>query len=92
MKAACVFTERLDRNGVLQQTQRIRVSLYGSLAHTGRGHGTDKAVMLGLQGAMPDTIDPDLIDSALEHIRAQKKIALLGHHAIVFQEKTDLVS
>jgi L-serine dehydratase len=91
MKAACVFAERLDRNGVLQQTQRIRVSLYGSLAHTGRGHGTDKAVMLGLQGAMPDTIDPDLIDSALEHVRAQKKLALLGHHAIVFQEKTDLV-
>lgn len=91
MKAACVFVERLNRNGLLDQTSRIRVSLYGSLAHTGRGHGTDKAVMLGLQGAMPDTIDPDLIESTLALIRTEKKIALPGSHTILFQEKNDLV-
>ncbi|MCJ7814549.1 MAG: L-serine ammonia-lyase, partial [Xanthomonadales bacterium] len=65
--------------------------LYGSLAHTGRGHGTDKAVMLGLQGAMPDTIDPDHIDAALERIRAQKEINLLGQKPVSFDEKTDLL-
>ena len=91
MKAACVFAQRLERNGLLDSTRRIRVSLYGSLAHTGRGHGTDKAVMLGLQGAMPDTIDPDQIDAALEQIRAQKQVNLLGRHAVPFQEKNDLL-
>ena len=91
MKAACVFAQRLERNGLLDNTRRIRVSLYGSLAHTGRGHGTDKAVMLGLQGAMPDTIDPDQIDAALEQIRAQKQVNLLGRHAVPFQEKNDLL-
>jgi len=91
MKAACVFAQRLERCGLLNDTRRIRVSLYGSLAHTGRGHGTDKAVMLGLQGAMPDTIDPDHIDAALERIRAQKEINLLGQQPVSFDEKTDLV-
>ncbi len=91
MKAACVFTQRLERMGFLHDTRRIRVSLYGSLAHTGRGHGTDKAVMLGLQGAMPDTIDPDHIDAALERIRAQKQISLQGVQPVTFDEKTDLV-
>ncbi len=91
MKAACVFAQRLDRNGLLDTTCRIRVNLYGSLAHTGRGHGTDKAIMLGLQGAMPDTIDPDHIDQALEQIRAEKHIVLLGRQRIPFQEKNDLV-
>lgn len=91
MKAACVFAQRLQRNGLLAQIRRVRISLYGSLAHTGRGHGTDKAVMLGLQGAMPDTIDPDIIDGTLETIRADKAIALLGHQVIAFEEKRDLV-
>ncbi len=91
MKAACVFAQRLERNGLLESTRRIRVSLYGSLAHTGRGHGTDKAVMLGLQGAMPDSIDPDHIDTTLERIREQKQVSLLGRHLVPFQEKSDLL-
>jgi L-serine dehydratase len=91
MKAACGFAQRLERSGLLNDTRRIRVSLYGSLAHTGRGHGTDKAVMLGLQGAMPETIDPDHIDAALERIRAQKEINLLGQKPVSFDEKTDLL-
>jgi L-serine dehydratase len=91
MKAACVFTQRLERMGFLQNTRRIRVSLYGSLAHTGRGHGTDKAIMLGLQGAMPDTIDPDQIDAALDQIRAQKRINLQGQRPVSFDEKSDLL-
>jgi L-serine dehydratase len=91
MKAACAFAQRLQRTGCLEKTRRLRVSLYGSLAHTGRGHGTDKALMLGLQGEAPDTIDPDQIDAMLDRIRSQQEIRLLGGHAIHFHEKNDLL-
>ena len=91
MKAACAFIQRLDRSGQLSATGRIQVSLYGSLAHTGRGHGTDKAVMLGLQGELPDSIDPDHIDGMLEHIRHSKSQPCPDTMTIPFREKTDLV-
>ena len=91
MKAACSFSRRLEREGVLDATRRIRVSLFGSLAHTGRGHGTDKAVMLGLQGELPDRIDPDVIEPLLATIRETGKLCLLGSHPIEFREKTDLL-
>ena len=91
MKAACGYVGRLQRNGQLEATRRLRVSLYGSLAHTGRGHGTDKAVMLGLQGEFPDRIDPDRIAPMLEAIRSSQTIRLLDRHAIVFNEKSDLL-
>jgi L-serine dehydratase len=90
MKAACAFVRRLDEKGLLEQTQRIRASLFGSLAHTGRGHGTDKAVMLGLEGSMPDRIDPDGIEGALARIRHSGTIRLLGKKEIGFEEKQDL--
>jgi len=91
MKAACAFVQRLERNGLLEATHRIQVSLYGSLAHTGRGHGTDKAVMLGLQGELPDRIDPDRIEPIVEAIRSRQAIRLLDGHTIDFNEKTDLL-
>jgi len=91
MKAACGFVQRLERNGLLAATHRIQVSLYGSLAHTGRGHGTDRAVMLGLQGELPDRVDPDLIESLLESIRGARKIRLLDRRDIEFDEKRDLL-
>jgi L-serine dehydratase len=91
MKAACTFAQRLEQYGWLQKTRRVRVSLYGSLAHTGRGHGTDKAVMLGLQGEAPEMVDPDRIDTMLDRIRSQLEISLLGQHTIPFQEKKDLL-
>jgi len=91
MKAARAFAQRLERSGALEKTRRVRVSLYGSLAHTGRGHSTDKAVMLGLQGEAPDTIDPDLIDTMLDRIRSRREISLLGRHTIPFQETKDLL-
>jgi L-serine dehydratase len=91
MKAACAFVQRLERNGLLESTQRIQVSLYGSLAHTGRGHGTDKAVMLGLQGELPDRIEPDRIEPIVESIRSRQAIGLLDRHTIDFNEKTDLL-
>ncbi|MEJ8569185.1 L-serine ammonia-lyase [Elongatibacter sediminis] len=90
MKAACTFAGLLDKDAVLEQVARVRATLFGSLAHTGRGHGTDKAVMLGLQGERPDRVDPDRIDGMLQSIRDQRRIDLLGRHAIDFNEKQDL--
>jgi L-serine dehydratase len=92
MRAAARFVTRwLDERGVLAQVARIRAELFGSLAHTGRGHGTDKAVLCGFEGEWPDRIDPDVIPEKLRRIRAQKKLQLLGRHEIAFDEKTDLV-
>jgi L-serine dehydratase len=91
MKAAGTFTHRLEQKELLTKTSRVRTTLYGSLAHTGRGHGTDKAVMLGLLGESPERIDPDSIESSLEMIRSSGELALLGSHRIRFREKQDLV-
>ena len=90
MKAANSFACGLQENGLLERTARIRACLHGSLAHTGRGHGTDKAVMLGLQGELPDVIDPDSMDSALQRIRSEKTLNVLGLHPVAFEEKNDL--
>ncbi|GAB2495834.1 L-serine ammonia-lyase [Arenimonas alkanexedens] len=92
MRAAARFTSHwLEEGGLLARTARVRVEVYGSLALTGRGHGTDKAVLMGLEGHWPNEIDPDLIPAALERIRKQKKLQLLGRHEIGFDEKHDLV-
>ena len=89
MKAANQFMARLERLGVFDRTERVVVSLYGSLAHTGRGHGTDKALMLGLQGEQADTVDPDTIEPALEKIRSERRIHLLGRRSVPFHEIDD---
>lgn len=91
MKAACAFTCRLRDQGLLGNTGRVRTSLFGSLAHTGRGHGTDKAIMLGLLGEKPESVDPDRIETQLQAIRSQGEIRLLKERAIRFEEKEDLV-
>ncbi|MBU6246415.1 MAG: L-serine ammonia-lyase [Xanthomonadaceae bacterium] len=92
MRAAARFCERwLDEKGVIDRVARVRAELFGSLAMTGRGHGTDKAVLLGLEGAHPDTVDPDAIPDALARIRKTHRIRLLGRHEIAFDEKADLV-
>jgi L-serine dehydratase len=90
MKAACTFAEGLRQASLLQRTARVEVQLHGSLAHTGRGHGTDTAVMLGLQGELPDRIDPDSMAPSLVRIRAERRLMLLGSHPLAFNEKTDL--
>jgi L-serine dehydratase len=92
MRAAARFATRwLEQPGHLDRVARVRAELYGSLAHTGRGHGTDKAVMLGLEGEWPDRIDPDGIDARLARIRDEATIRLLGRHSVAFKEKGDLV-
>ncbi|GAB2800205.1 L-serine ammonia-lyase [Dyella kyungheensis] len=92
MRAAARFAERwLEEKGVLDRVVRIRAELYGSLAMTGRGHGTDKAVLLGFEGAHPDTVDPDHIPETLQRIRTTHRLRVLGKHEIEFEEKRDLV-
>src|SRR6476661_4743944 len=92
MRAAARFVGHwLAEQGNLQRTARVRAEVFGSLALTGRGHGTDKALLMGLEGHWPNEIDPDVIPSALERIRATKTIQLLGTHPIGFDEKRDLV-
>jgi L-serine dehydratase len=92
MRAAARFAGKwLRDNGKLDQVARVRAELFGSLALTGRGHGTDKAVLMGLEGHWPNEIDPDLIPQALERIRVGKELVLLGTKPIGFDEKSDLV-
>ncbi len=92
MRAAARFVSRwLDETGMLPRVSSIRCELFGSLALTGRGHGTDKAVLCGLEGSIPDSIDPDSIPATLERIRESGRIRLHGSHEIAFNEKTDLV-
>ncbi|MFC5743917.1 L-serine ammonia-lyase [Dyella tabacisoli] len=92
MRAAARFGEHwLEEKGVLDRVARVRVELYGSLAMTGRGHGTDKAVLLGFEGQWPDKVDPDQIPGILQRIRSSGSLNLLGKREIGFDEKRDLV-
>ena len=92
MRAAARFVDRwLVQAGRLDDVARIRAEVFGSLALTGRGHGTDKAVMMGLEGHMPNLIDPDIITPAMERIRGEARIRLAGRHEIAFEEKRDLL-
>ncbi|MBA2239395.1 MAG: L-serine ammonia-lyase [Lysobacter sp.] len=92
MRGAARFVERwIVQNGDLGRTARVRAEVFGSLALTGRGHGTDKAVLMGLEGHWPHRIDPDIIPPALERIRSTKRIKLSGRHEIGFDEKHDLI-
>ena len=91
MRAAARFVSRwLDQRSVLASCARVRCELFGSLAHTGRGHGTDKAVIMGLEGEHPETIAVETIPARLERIRAEKALLLLGKQRIGFDEKYDL--
>ncbi|HME12394.1 MAG TPA: L-serine ammonia-lyase [Candidatus Acidoferrum sp.] len=90
MRAAGRFVRQLAGNGLLERTARVRVELFGSLALTGMGHGTDRGIMLGLLGKQPEAVDPAAIQSTVETIRRSQSIALLGTHAVIFRNE-DLV-
>jgi L-serine dehydratase len=90
MTAACRFVETLSQEGLLERTQRVGADLYGSLALTGKGHATDRAVLLGLSGERPDGIDPDEADSTVVRIRATERLSLGGRREIGFVEARDL--
>ena len=89
MRAARRFLFELSA-GTLARIARVEVTLHGSLAHTGRGHGTDRAILLGLTGATPDEVDPAAVAGIVAQVRATKSIALLGGREIAFEEATDL--
>jgi L-serine dehydratase len=91
MRAACRFARELEQGGKLENVERLRVDLYGSLALTGLGHGTDRAVLLGLAGNEPASIDPAAIESTVAEIRATRKIKLGSKREIAFDEVRDLL-
>jgi len=91
MRAARLFAQRLAHDGQLERTARVRAELYGSLGATGKGHGSDKAVLLGLAGHEPDSIDVDAIPSLLSAMRTSHRLQLAGTREIAFDEKADLV-
>ncbi|MFI8382038.1 L-serine ammonia-lyase [Pseudomonas sp. NPDC079086] len=90
MLAALRFAEGLRRDDLLSSTDSIKVELYGSLGATGKGHGSDKAVLLGLEGEQPDTVDTNNVDARLAAIRSTGELNLLGEKPIRFVEKQHL--
>ena len=91
MRAARQFVLNLEREGLLDKTGAVKCDLYGSLALTGKGHSTDLAVMLGLEGESPEGVDPNQVESKIEYIRTHHTINLLGKRVVPFEEKTQLV-
>jgi L-serine dehydratase len=91
MRAARMFALRLAHDGLLSRTARVVAELYGSLGATGKGHGSDKAVLLGLEGDEPDTVDIEAIAARLGAIRTAGRLTLLGLHDVAFDEKSDLL-
>jgi L-serine dehydratase len=90
MRAARLFVQRLGREGALPRVARVRSTLYGSLGATGRGHASDRAVLLGLAGHAPDTVPVDAIEPLIARIRAQRRLPLADGPEIAFDEAVDL--
>ncbi len=91
MRAARSFALRLEADHQLAATRRVRVELFGSLGATGKGHGSDKAVLLGLAGYEPDTVDVEAVPQLLQGMRDARSVPLLGRQAVAFDEKADLI-
>ncbi|MGZ8181553.1 MAG: L-serine ammonia-lyase [Methylobacter sp.] len=91
MLAAMTFAGDLEQQGIIGKAEHLRVELFGSLGATGKGHGTDKAVLLGLEGESPDLINPAIIPQRLEAIRKSGTIWLLQRYPVQFDETTDLL-
>jgi L-serine dehydratase len=90
MRAARLFARHLQHDGLLPRTARVQSHLYGSLGATGKGHGTDKAVLLGLAGHEPDTVDVDAVPDLMATMRKTASLSILGQHTIALHEKDDL--
>ncbi|MCZ9338002.1 L-serine ammonia-lyase, partial [Streptomyces sp. TRM76130] len=91
MRAARIFARRLRNEDLLGSVASLRAELYGSLGATGHGHGTPKAVLLGLEGDSPRTVDVETADERVARIRADGRLRLCGEHEIPFNSDTDLV-
>ena len=90
MRAALLFAKYLRDNKLLSRVARLQVTLCGSLAFTGRGHGTDKAVVLGLHGQQPETVDPDYLASYYRQVVANNRLSLFNHE-LSFDPRRDLL-
>ncbi|MGI9263176.1 MAG: L-serine ammonia-lyase [Woeseiaceae bacterium] len=91
MRAACMFVTKLREHNLLGDVKNLSVQLYGSLGATGRGHGTDKAVILGLEGELPETVDVDGIPDRMAQIEEHKQVNILGTHKLAFNPREDLI-
>lgn len=85
MRAALRFLQQIEQNHALDKVERVRVDLYGSLALTGMGHGTDRAVLLGLMGEAPDKVDPGTVDERIARVRSSARLLLGGQREIAFR-------
>ncbi len=90
-RAAQQFISTLQNNALLEQVEQVKILLYGSLAKTGKGHGTDIAILLGLIGEDPVTFDVNAISSTIEDINRHKKLQLNGTYKIPFKTQEDLI-
>ncbi|MEX5300380.1 L-serine ammonia-lyase [Kocuria sp. CPCC 205292] len=91
MRAAALFADGLRRDGLLESVARVRAELFGSLGATGHGHGSDKAVILGLQGADPETVDTDTADEQVRASTERGQLCLAGTHPVPFDRPKDVV-
>ncbi|MDG4755545.1 L-serine ammonia-lyase [Micromonospora sp. WMMD718] len=91
MRAARTFVAGLKADGMLADVARVRAELFGSLGATGHGHGSDRAVLLGLEGEVPETVDTDSVGPRVERIRTQRRLDLFGSQGVDFDPDADLV-
>lgn len=91
MLAAHEFLKQLDKHHCFANTHRIKIELYGSLALTGKGHATDKAILNGLEGALPDTVVPESMAPRTQTIISSQSLYLAGKKHIAFHETSDLL-
>ena len=91
MVAAYQFVHFLEDEQILPQVKRVMCELYGSLGATGKGHGTGKAVLMGLEGELPDSIDPDSVDPRVDAIESELQISLNAKYKVAFEPATDLI-
>ena len=88
MRAARTFAEGLADDGILADVTRVRAELFGSLGATGHGHGSDRAVILGLEGERPETVDTSTFRERASAVRDSGRISLLGKHEVSLPKTT----
>jgi L-serine dehydratase len=91
MRAAYQFAEGLERSGLLANVSRLRIDLYGSLALTGKGHGTDRGILLGLMGERPDSVCPETVTGRIAEVNRRGELPLFGRRKVPFQSAEDLL-
>lgn len=91
MRAARRFVQSLEDEGLLIRTSRVRTQLFGSLGATGHGHGSDKAVILGLQGEDPETVETSSVGQRITHAHESRELRLAGTHRVQFTAEEELI-